>query len=42
MTSQYIAPVHEDTIMKCTESCWVIREQGNREKVIGGYNLIEV
>jgi hypothetical protein len=27
------ASVHEDGIMKCTENCWIIGEQGERENV---------
>jgi hypothetical protein len=30
---KYIASVWEDSMMKCTENCWLIREQGDRERV---------
>jgi hypothetical protein len=38
--SEYIASVCEDSKAKCTESCWIIGEQGDRERTINGRELI--
>jgi hypothetical protein len=30
---KYIAFAYEDSITKCTESCWIMGEEGDRERV---------
>jgi hypothetical protein len=32
---EHIASVYEESIIKSPERCWIIREQGDRERVIG-------
>jgi hypothetical protein len=39
---EYIVSVYEKGKTTCTESCGIIKKQGNREKVIEGVNLIKI
>jgi hypothetical protein len=42
ITLKYIASVHEDDIAKCTVSCRIVGEQGDRESISNrGVNMIK-
>jgi hypothetical protein len=40
LISKYIISVYEDYIIKCTETCRIIGEQGNRQRVRNRGGLI--